>query len=522
MNKDLLKKAGKMFVCGFPGTVMDDHARFCSDELMAGNWILFIRNAASPGQLKELNGELRKRTLEAGGFEPFITVDQEGGIVSRLHGDMNHYPGAMACAAAGSEHPERTARIMAAHLKAMGFNMNLAPVADINSNPVNPIVGPRSYGDNPRDVSERVLEVSRAHLEKGVIPVLKHFPGHGDTETDSHLELPKLPYTFDQLEQRELIPFIRGIDAGLPAMMVAHMNIPSLDSSGTPSSLSEKVIKGLLRNTLGFEGLVLTDCLEMKGIRSHYSVKEAARMSIAAGADMLFVSHTAEEQEEGVKAVYDDLVSGRIKESRIDRSIARMEEFRKRYTPLQTDNSDLPMSWPAADLELLRDTSRRSLTVIRDKGFFSSLKDEPKLLILNLRRPEQFIGENTVSGGEPVRVLKEAFPRSAYRKIKPEKIAEELNNDGVRPEEWDRILILCSDLFLHPEAMNFVKELLESQTPCGAAVMRTPYEAGEFGGADGLLLCYEDTLPAWTSLRDFLKGEFRPEGICPVGIPGID
>jgi beta-N-acetylhexosaminidase len=526
MNKDLLKKAGKMFVCGFEGTEFSEHARFCSTELLAGNWILFSRNVSSVPQLTELNRELRLRTLENNGFEPFITIDQEGGIVSRLHGNMNYYPGAMACAAAGLSETENAVRIMASHLKQMGINMNLAPVADINSNPHNPIVGPRSYGDNPQQVTELALAASKVILEEGIIPVLKHFPGHGDTATDSHHELPLLPYSVDQMEQRELIPFIRGIEQNLPAITVAHINIPALDDSGLPSSLSKKVISGLLRESLGFEGLVLTDCLEMNSIRSNYSMAEAVRKSVAAGSDMLFISHTPEEQEEGIKAIYDDLMSGKISESRIDRSIGRMETYRKKYCATQPDLEKIIQgftSWPAEDMASLRETSRKSLTLVKDDAFFSGegLQDDPRLLILHFRRPEQFIGENTVSGGEPVEILREAYPKAAYRKIKPEEIGKELTEAAVKAEEWDRILVLCSDLFLHPEAMSFLKQLLVSDTKTAVAVMRTPYEAGELTKADALILCYEDTLPAYTSLTEFLKAEFQAEGVCPVKIPGL-
>lgn len=526
MNKDLLKKAGKMFVCGFEGTDFSEHAHFCSTELLVGNWIHFSRNVYSVPQLTELNKELRQRTLENNGFEPFITIDQEGGIVSRLHGDMNNYPGAMACAAAGLSLTEEASRIMASHLKQMGINMNLAPVADINSNPLNPIVGPRSYGDNPEQVTESVLTVVKSNMDAGIIPVLKHFPGHGDTATDSHLELPLLPYSIDQLKQRELIPFIKGIEQNLPAIMVAHMNIPALDSSGLPSSLSKKVITGLLRESLGFEGLVLTDCLEMKGIRSNFIMAEAVRKSLSAGADMLYISHTPEEQEQGVKAIYDDLLSGAISESRIDLSIARMETYRNKYCTSQSDNKKIIQgftSWPAEDLAVLRKTSRKSLTLIKNDAFFSTrgLQDNPRLLILHLRRPEQFIGENTVSGGEPVGMLKDAFPQAKYRKLKPEEIKKELAAEAVITEEWDKIFVLCSDLFLHPEAMSFLKKLLKSNTKTAVAVMRTPYEAGELTDADALILCYEDTKPAYTSLTEFLKGEFQAEGICPVKIPGL-
>ena len=250
MNRDLLKKAGKMIVAGFDGLTPGEHARFCAEDLCIGNWILFIRNISSPDQVRDLNIEMHHLTLGNNGWAPLVTVDQEGGIVSRLHGDMNHYPGAMACAAAGEGHAARTAGIMARHLAQMGFNMNLAPVADINSNPRNPIVGPRSYGDTPEAVSKTIVEFGQATLEGGIIPVVKHFPGHGDTAVDSHLDLPVLNYSREELENREMIPFMKAIEAFRPAIMVAHMNIPSLDSSGLPASLSHQIINNLLRTSL--------------------------------------------------------------------------------------------------------------------------------------------------------------------------------------------------------------------------------------------------------------------------------
>ncbi|MDC7232075.1 MAG: hypothetical protein PQJ58_02495, partial [Spirochaetales bacterium] len=266
------------------------------------------------------------------------------------------------------------------------------------------------------------------------------------------------------------------------------------------------------------------------GIRSSYNMTDAVRMSLNAGADLINISHTAEEQEEGLKAIYDDLVSGKVKESRVDESIGRMEAVRRKYCRTSPEKPESRKTfggfkgWLAEDMEILRKTSRKSLTLIKDDGFFSgeALKDDPRLLILHLRRPEQFIGENTVSGGEPVEVLKKAFPLASYRKLRPEAIKEDLSSETVRAEEWDRILVICSDLFIHPEGMDFLKDLLQSPVQTAVAVMRTPYEAGELTGADALILSYEDTLPAYLSLTEFLKGEIRAEGSCPVRIPGLE
>jgi beta-N-acetylhexosaminidase len=524
MNRDLLKKAGKMFVAGFDGMAAGEHTRFCSKELCIGNWILFIRNVDSPRQLMELNSELSSLTLENNGLAPFITIDQEGGIVSRLHGEMNLYPGAMACSAAGIGHTARTARIMAGHLKKMGFNMNLAPVADINCNPRNPIVGPRSYGETPEIVSEQILEFCEATLTEGIIPVVKHFPGHGDTEVDSHLALPSLPFSRKELEQREMVPFIRAIEEEVPAIMVAHMLIPSLDDSGLPSSLSKKIIQQLLRESLGFKGLVLTDCLEMQGVQASFKTEEAVKKAVTAGADLLFISHSAEEQEKGVKVLYDEMISGRIPESRIDESIRRMDLYQKKYCGPTKTPATPTSAWSGEDIAALRETSRKSLTVLKSGGSFkqSFLKDNPRFLILHLRRPEQFIGENTVSGGDPAAILVKAYPKARYLKIKPEELEGGMAPPRVKTEEWDRILLVCSDLFRQPRALKFAQSLLHTATPCMVAVMRTPYEAGAFSRADTLVLCYEDTVAAYTSLSEYLRDDFEASGICPVTIPGLE
>ena len=261
-------------------------------------------------------------TRQQNGALPFMTIDQEGGIVSRLHGDLNTYPGAMASAALADEDAiEEAARITAGHLNSLGLNMNLAPVCDINSNSENPIIGPRSYGDDPEDVSRFALAAMRGYLAGGVVPVLKHFPGHGDSAEDTHLTLPQLPHSRELLEERELVPFVRGIRSGAPAIMLAHLIVRALDPDGLPASLSRKIIDGLLRSSsgssLGFRGLVLTDCLEMMAVQKHFTTEDAVLLALEAGADLIYISHTAEEQEKGCRAVYDALASGRIKESRI-------------------------------------------------------------------------------------------------------------------------------------------------------------------------------------------------------------
>lgn len=525
MNRELQRKIGRLFVTGFDGTATGEHARFLLEDIKAGNWIFFARNITGYGQLADLTGEIMAKTRENNGTTPFMTIDQEGGVVSRLHGDLNTYPGAMAsAAAAGPEAVMRGAEITAGHLRSLGLNMNLAPVADINSNPANPIVGSRSYGDSAEAVTRYALAAAAGYRRGGVVPVFKHFPGHGDTELDSHKTLPSLTHPAAVLEKRELVPFYRGIKAGIPAVMVAHLLVPSLDDSGLPASLSPRMIEVLLRQEMGFQGLVLTDCLEMKGIRNHFTTEEAVVLAVKAGADLLFISHSAEEQEKGFKALYDEVSAGRISESRIDESLGRMKACRTDVLPGNDEAGPMVTGWTGKNPEpFLQDLSRRSITLLRDRGFLppGGLPDSDETLILVFQRPEQFIGENTVSGGNPMNRLKKAFRSSAFRIIPADRVEEEFKKAPINLWKFSRILAVTADAGFYPAAVKALNGLIEQPVPVGIAVMRTPYEAALFPKADFLILGYENTVLGMDSLIAVLKGQAEAEGTCPVKIPGL-
>lgn len=525
MDKALLRKAGRMLVCGFDGLEAGEHAKAAARELMIGHWILFARNIAEHEQVSELNRWLNRETRDNNGATPFITIDQEGGIVSRLHGDLNTYPGAMALAAAGGpELSEKAARITAEHLYSMGFNVNLAPAADINSNPRNPIVGPRSFGDNAADVSRYVQASCRGYLKGGILPVVKHFPGHGDTSEDSHKSLPTLPHSSEILQERELQPFRDAIHTGVPAVMIAHLLVPNLSKLQLPASLNGEIQQNLLRRDLGFNGLIMTDCLEMKGISDYYDAGEATLKAVEAGADLCFVSHTFEEQEKAVKALYDGMKSGEITETRIDESLLRQQNIMRQHLPGQWEEGIQISGWTGKlpDPEMA-ELSRKSMTVLKNQNFLpeSGLEDSPKLQFLYMVRPEQFIGENTVSGGDPLDAIERAFPESRFRRVRADRAEEELRQNPFELKGIEKLLILTCDTGFYPEALWLIRQQINNPVPVGIAVMRTPYEAEEFRNADFILLGYENTLLAAQSLVALLKGEIRAEGTCPVMIPGF-
>lgn len=523
MNTDFLKKAGRLLAVGFDGTEPGDHSKTALRELMVGNWILFARNIEGHQQIRDLTRYLQEETKAYNGYSPLITIDQEGGIVSRLHGSLNTYPGAMACAATGTTaNSRRAAEITAEHLRILGFSVNLAPVADINSNPRNPIVGPRSFGDSPESVTEHLLSSCQGYLRGGILPVIKHFPGHGDSSEDSHLSLPTLTHSKKLLMKRELFPYSEAIKQGIPAIMVAHLLLPSLSNKNLPASLNPDIVEGLLRKQMGFQGLVMTDCLEMQGIQLGYETGEAVLLALEAGADLCFISHRLDRQEAGIRAIYDALQKGRLKESRVDRSLLRQEKSMDRISAAKEKHAqyNLPLRLPVREMEQI---SQESMTVVRNRMYLSEtgLENSRNLHIIYISRPEQFIGESTVLGGDPLGNIHQAFPLAAYRELKADCIKEEIARKPLDLDHCRKLLVITSDCGFFPEAVSAIQQWTELGIPTGIIVMRTPYEAAYFPKADFILLTYEDTALASSSVISLLRGEFKARGKCPVQIPGL-
>ncbi len=290
---DLKIAVGQRLMAGFPGTELDAGFIELVRECKVGNVILFRRNVESAAQLKRLCASIRRLIVRETGIEPFIAIDQEGGVVSRFSPDMAITPGGLALAAAGGDAPYRAAVITAAQLREAGVNFDLAPVLDVNSNPLNPVVGVRSFGDVPEEAAERAMGFMRGLLDGGVMPCGKHFPGHGDTDTDSHIGLPKVEKGRAELDACELVPFKRAIAEGIPAIMTSHVLFPALEPERLPATMSKRILTGLLREELCFEGVIISDCMEMDAVAKFYGTVHAATTALEAGADIVCISHTA-------------------------------------------------------------------------------------------------------------------------------------------------------------------------------------------------------------------------------------
>ncbi len=219
---------------------------------------------------------------------------------------------------------------LGAELSALGFNMNFAPVMDIDSNPANPVIGDRSYGRKPEQVIDNGIAVMKGLQARDVAAVVKHFPGHGDTSVDSHLDLPVVSKSLKELESFELLPFAEAVKEGTDAVMVAHLLIPALDKD-YPASISKNIIGGLLREKLGYDGVVITDDMMMGGITKHYGLTEAAVRSVQAGSDILLVGHDYKQQTAVIQALIKNVADGKLTEDRIDESVYRILKLKSKY-----------------------------------------------------------------------------------------------------------------------------------------------------------------------------------------------
>lgn len=336
----LEEKIGQLIVVGLDGYSMDDNAREMIDKYNVGGFILYKKNIENVEQLVNLINSLK--AVNSGNEIPlFISVDEEGGQITRLPGEIKKLPASGKLGEIGDEKLSfEIGRLLGYELNAFGFNMNFAPVLDINSNPQNPVIGERAFGSDEEVVSRLGIQTMKGIQSEGVISVVKHFPGHGDTSVDSHVGLPRVDHGLDRLKEFELIPFAHAIENGADAVMVAHILFPQIDSDN-PATLSKTIITDILKKDMGFEGVVVTDDMTMGAIVENYAIGEAVVKSILAGSDIVLVCHGYENGIQAITAVRDAVKEGLISEDRIDESVYKVLKLKKKYN-LNDEPVELP------------------------------------------------------------------------------------------------------------------------------------------------------------------------------------
>lgn len=325
----------EIMICGFPGPTIDHHATQLVQKHRVRNYILFNRNVQSQQQTLALTQSMQKLADDAGvGAQLIVCKDQENGNGSRLSSDFPGLPCNMTLGAAGSEEFSRwVGQVAALQLKSVGVNLNLAPVLDVNNNAANPVIGVRSFSEDPHEVARLGVAMIQGLQSHGVIACAKHFPGHGDTATDSHHAMPAVGHAMERLNTVELVPFRAAIAAGVEVIMTAHVAFPAVDPTGRPATISKRVLTDFLRGELGYQGVITTDCLEMNAISEGIGVAEGAVQAVAAGADFIMVSHTLERQEAAIEALVEAVMSGRLPADRLQDAAMRVRRLRQRGLP---------------------------------------------------------------------------------------------------------------------------------------------------------------------------------------------
>ena len=325
----LRHQIGQLLIAGFDGYDVPVELRSLAREFGLGGVILFARNVAEPEQVAGVSYDAARLVPE---LPLWVSVDQEGGRVARLKAPFTEWPAMATLGRSGDVRlAERFARALAAELKAVGITLDYAPVLDIHTNPRNPVIGDRALSEKAGDVARLGAAIVTALQGEGVAACGKHFPGHGDTQEDSHLELPLVEHPLERLRQVEFVPFEAAIAAGVATIMTAHVFMPALDET-RPATLSRRVVADLLRDELNFEGVILSDDLEMKAIASTYAVPSAAVLAIGAGCDgILICSGDHATQAAALEALIYAVESQDLSLTRVEDALQRQRRAKERF-----------------------------------------------------------------------------------------------------------------------------------------------------------------------------------------------
>lgn len=329
MSRVFRKHAGQLAIAGFAGHTIPADLKRLAAEFDLGGVIYFARNVDSPDQVAELSREAQEL---AGDLPLWVSVDQEGGRVARLKTPFTVWPPMNTLGRSGDETlAARFARALATELKAVGISLDYTPVLDVHTNPKNPVIGDRSLAERAEDVAKLGTVIIQTLQAEGIAACGKHFPGHGDTGVDSHFELPLIEHPPERLEAVELVPFKAAIAADVASIMTAHILIPALDQE-RPATLSARAVTHMLKEELGYQGLVLSDDLEMKAISGRYGIEDATVMAIAAGCDaVLMCAANQDDQARALEAVIRAVEQGSIPVKRAEDALARHRRVKERF-----------------------------------------------------------------------------------------------------------------------------------------------------------------------------------------------
>jgi beta-N-acetylhexosaminidase len=473
----------------------------------------YAGNLQHAEQIARLSNGIQRAALEAGTVPVLISTDQEHGIIERLGPPATRFPGNMALGATRSDELAReAARVTGEELRAVGIGQNLAPVADVNNNPANPVIGVRSFGSRPRLVATMTkAQVRGFEDDADVAATVKHFPGHGDTNIDSHVGLPTIRHSKATWRAIDAPPFEAAIEAGVDIIMTAHVRVPSLDPSGRPATLSKPILSGILRDTLGYEGVIMTDSLTMAAVRAKWADDRVPVLALKAGADLLADPPHLPSAFRGVMAA---LESGEITEARLDRSVARILRLKERLGLL-----DEPMVDVDAVAEALGSDEHEAVAEAVGEASITVLRDRKSWLPLPQRWQVQVTGAKPEGAADLARALRAGgrSVRTDWTRTSPG--AAQIRRAVRGASKSDVTIVVTERLGAYRAQRELVRRLLADGGRVIVVYAGSPYDAGWFPSAPAQIAAYSTVPVSMRGLGRVLSGKAPALGTLPVRVP---
>lgn len=508
----LKEKIGQMIGLAFAGGEYSPELAMQIEDIEAGLIIYFKDNCLNPKQIFELNKTINSKAK----IPPFIALDQEGGMVARVTTGITQSPGAMAITAGSSKEAAYTlAYNMGKELRHLGFNFNFAPEGDVNNNPANPVINVRSYSENPEVVAEYMHEAVKGYTDALMMSSVKHFPGHGDTAVDSHIGLPIVDFDEERLNSVELVPFKKVIEHDLPGIMASHVMYTSYDDI-YPTTLSKKIVQGLLRDKLGFKGLVVTDSLTMKAVWGRFSIEEIVLNGFNSGCDILLLcgARRIEQQKEFAETALRLAEEGKIPLEVIDAAVERILKYKELFKvgEMAENFTDIENDLEVKErVEFAQNVADKSITLIKDSKKVLPLKASDKTLIVFPVIKVVTLVENddntlnSLGDFMPFKVDKH------YVSIDP---TEEEQNELIElAKQYDKVVYCSYNACFNKTQADLINSLEKDKL--AVIAIRTPYDINVLD-VETYLCSYEASVQAFIALAKVLTNQITATGKVPV------
>lgn len=513
-----LQLAGQIAQVQVPGDSCTPEVAAFVARYQVGSVILFSGNVSAPDQAFAFTRGLQEAAAAASLPPLLIAIDQEGGAASVVQQGVSHPPFLMGIGATGDiAHAAAVGRVLAREVRAMGFHWLFAPVLDVNCNPANPVIGPRSFGSDPDLVGRMGAAFIQAVQAEGVLACGKHFPGHGDTSKDSHLDLPALPHGRERLEAVELKPFRMAMAAGLDSLMTAHVVFPAIDPEGVPATLSRRVLTGLLREEMGYEGLLITDSMVMNAINEHYGMEEAAVRAVLAGADMVMALGGTDRAARTIEALARSIESGVIPRARAEEAVRRVLAAKGRYLregPTGAGSAGRTFSVQPGDLAVCDSAEHRALVdgaaqaaVSAISGAMPRLAVGERVLVLAPERVERPMSldysaplDDLVAALRGHGVLADGLDTGMDPG--PERVAELAE----QADRYDAVVLCCTEKAALPAGLKALADRLADHPRLIMVGLGSPYPVAGYAVA---VCSYGRFQPSCRALARALAGEVK-------------